>query len=175
MLVSIMEPVESPQDSTSAADIGLKERLRRHAIPACLALGLLLAACSCSGSRAGNPLVYTGTTCTELAREWGHEVDGRISAIIDGPDVVDGLTKSAQNTDALVQASTALSVHMDHIGILDECDMPEFLPIAEREFSDKVRAEAGSILYDSDPVATYDDWYANMQTILRVIDDGDAS
>jgi hypothetical protein len=82
-----------------------------------------------------------------------------------------GMAKSARNTDALVRASTALSEHMAHSGILDECDMPEFLPIAEREFSDKLGAEAGGIRFDGTPVATYDDWHSNMQTLLRVIDD----
>jgi hypothetical protein len=136
----------------------------------CLALGLLVAACTGSSTPSNGPPVYAGTTCAQLAHEWGQEVDRRITTIIDGPDVVNGMAKSSRNIDALALTSTALSVHMDHLGLLNECDMPEFLPIAEHEFSDKLRAGAGEILHDADPVATYDDWYSDMQRFLGVID-----
>jgi hypothetical protein len=136
----------------------------------CLALGLLVAGCTGSSTPPDGPPVYTGTTCAELAHEWGEEVDRRITTIIDGPDVVNEMAKSSRNIDALALTSTALSVHMDHLGLLNECDMPEFLPIAEQEFSDKLRAGAGEILHDGNPVATYDKWYADMQRFLGVID-----
>ena len=145
----------------------------RRASYALLALALLVVGCSGSTTQPDETPVYTGTTCAELAREWGQEVDRRITDIIDGPEVVNGQAKSAQNTDALVLPSTALSVHLTHVGMLNECDMPEFLPIAEREFSDKLRSGAGTILYDADPVATYDDWHAKMESILLVIDSAD--
>ena len=135
-----------------------------------LALGLLVAACIGSSTPSDGPPVYTGTTCAELAHEWGQEVDRRITTIIDGPAVVQGMAKSSRNIDALVLASTALSVHMDDLGLLNECDMPEFLPIAEQEFSDKLRSGVGEILHDADPVAMYDEWYADMQRFLGVID-----
>ena len=170
MLVAVMEPVESPQDSTSAVRVGRMLRLARASFLAALAVGLLVAGCAGSSSRLDEIPVYTGTTCAGLAHEWGEEVDRRITAIIDGPDVVTDLGKSAQNIQALTLASTALSMHMDGLGLLNECDMPEFLPIAEQEFSDKLRANAGAILYDGDPVATYDDWYSDMQRFLGVID-----
>jgi hypothetical protein len=104
----------------------------RRASSACLALGLLVVGCTGSTTQPDETPVYTGTTCAELAQEWGEEVDRRITAIIDGPDVVNDQAKSAQNTDALVLASTAMSVHMDHLGLLNECDMPEFLPMPSR-------------------------------------------
>jgi hypothetical protein len=145
----------------------------RRASYACLALGLLVVGCTGSTTQPDETPVYTGTTCAELAQEWGAEVDRRITAIIDGPNVVNDQAKSAQNTHALVLASTAMSVHMNHLGLLNECDMPEFLPIAEQQFSDKLRSEAGTILYDADPVATYDDWYTKVQGVLLVIDSED--
>jgi len=135
-------------------------------------LGLLVAGCSFTTQPDETP-VYAGTTCAELAQEWGEEVDRRVTGIIDGPDVVNGQAKSARNTHALVLASTAMSEHMNHLGLLNECDMPEFLPIAEQEFSEQLRAEAGTILYDSEPVATYNDWHTNMESILLVIDSED--
>jgi len=147
-----------------------RSRPDRRTSSVCLALGLFVAGCTGSSTPPDGPPVYAGTTCAELAHEWGEEVDRRITTIIDGPDVVNGMAKSSRNIDALVQASTALSVHMDHLGLLNECDMPEFLPIAEQEFSGKLRAGAGAILHDADPVATYDEWYADMQRFLGVID-----
>ena len=140
----------------------------RRTLFVCLAFGLIVS--GCIGSSTPSAPVYTGTTCAQLAHEWGQEVDRRITTIIDGPGVVNGMAKSSRNIDALVLASTALSAHMDHLGLLNECDMPEFLPIAEQEFSDKLRAGAGEILHDADPVATYDDWYSDMQRFLGVID-----
>lgn len=145
----------------------------RRASSVCLAVGLLVGGCAGSTTQPDETPVYAGTTCGELATEWGQEVDRRITAIIDGPDVVNGSAKSARNTHALVLASTAMSEHMNHLGLLNECDLPEFLPIAEQEFSDKLRSEAGTILYDAQPVATYDDWHTNMESILLVIDSED--
>ena len=145
----------------------------RRVSSACLALGLLVVGCTGSTTQPDETPVYSGTTCADLAKEWGEEVDRRITGIIDGPDVVNGQAKSARNTHALVLASTAMSVHMDHVGLLNECDMPEFLPIAEQAFSDKLRSEAGTILYDAQPVATYVDWHTDMESILLVIDSED--
>ena len=136
--------------------------MRRHTLgvermfaPACLALGLLMAGCMGSAGNATQPPfcdgitaevggcdedqpTYTGTTCAELAREWGDEVDRRLTAVIDGP-AVDGEAKSVQQSNVLVLTSTRLSMYMDRTGLLDSCDLREFLPIAEEQFSDKLR------------------------------------
>jgi hypothetical protein len=174
MRKSNTEPVESPQDSTSMVAIrasrSRRSRPGQRTSYVCVALGLLVAGCIGSSTPSDGPPVYAGTTCAELAREWGDEVDRRITTIIDGPDVVNEMAKSSRNIDALALTSTALSVHMDHLGLLNECDMPEFLPIAEQEFSDQLRSGAGEILHDGEPVATYDEWYSDMQRFLGVID-----
>ena len=118
---------------------------------------------------------YTGTTCADLAREWGDEVDQRVSGVIDGPAVVDGEQKSVQQSQVLVLTSTRLSMYMDRKGVLDGCDLPEFLPIAEEQFSDKLREGVGSIIYDGDPVASYEEWLADLEKFIAVIDTEDAS
>jgi hypothetical protein len=167
--------------------IGVKRRFA----PACLALGLLVAGCIGSAEPTEPPLcdgitanvggcdedqpTYTGTTCAELAREWGDEVDRRLSAVIDGPAVVDGETKSVQQTDVLALTSTRLSLYMDRTGLLDSCDLPEFLPIAEERFSDKLHDGVGSIIYDGEPVVSYEEWLADMEKFIAVIDTDDAS
>jgi hypothetical protein len=154
-------------------------------------LGLLVAGCVGTGEPTEAPLcdgipadmggcskdqpAYTGVTCEELAEQWGSEVDRRLTAIIDGPAVVEGEAKSVQQTTALVLVSTRLSQYMDRLGLLDDCDLPEFLPIAELQFSKQLRDGAGSILYDGDPAATYEEWFADMQKFIRVIDNDDAA
>ena len=64
---------------------------------------------------------------------------------------------------------------MDRTGVLDSCDLPEFLPIAEKQFSDKLREGVGSIIYDGEPVASYEEWLDDMEKFIAVIDTGDAS
>ena len=162
--------------------------VKRPFTSACLALGLLVASCtgsaeptSCDGvsARAGgcdeDQPTYSGTTCAELAREWGDEVDRRLATVIDGPAVVDGEAKSARQTSVLVLASTRLSMYMDGAGLLDSCDLPEFLPIAEERFSDKLREGVGSIIYDGEPVVSYEEWLADAKRYINVIDMDDAS
>jgi hypothetical protein len=165
-----------------------KLEVKRTFAPACLALGLLVAGCmgsaepsSCDGisARAGgcdeDQPTYSGTTCAELAREWGDEVDRRLAVVIDGPAVVDGEAKSARQTSVLVLASTRLSMYMDGAGLLDSCDLPEFLPIAEQQFSDKLREGVGSIIYDGEPVVSYEEWPTDAKRYINVIDMDDAS
>lgn len=170
--------------------------MRRHKVgvnrpfaPVCLALGVLVAGCMGTAEPTQRPLcdgitaevggcdedqpAYTGTTCAELAREWGDEVDRRLTGVIDGPGVVDGKAKSARQTDVLVLTSSRLSMYMDRTGLLDSCDLPEFLPIAEAEFTDKLREGVGSIIYDGDPVVRYEEWRADMERFIAVIDGDD--
>ena len=157
----------------------------------CLALGVLIAGCLGSAEPTKPPLcddisataggcdadqpAYTGTTCADLAREWGDEVDRRLTAVIDGPAVVEGEAKSAQQTSVLVLTSTRLSMYMDRAGLLDSCDLPEFLPIAEGQFSDKLREGVGEIIYDGEPVVSYEAWLADMERFIAVIDTEDDS
>ena len=165
-----------------------KLEVTRTFASAYLALGLFVAGCmgsaeptSCDGisARAGgcdeDQPTYNGTTCAELAREWGDEVDRRLSTVIDGPAVVDGEAKSARQSSVLVLASTRLSMYMDGAGLLESCDLPEFLPIAEEQFSDKLREGVGSIIYDGEPVVSYEEWLADAERYIRVIDTDDAS
>ena len=70
-----------------------RSRPDRRTSSVCLALGLFVAGCTGSSTPPDGPPVYAGTTCAELAHEWGEEVDRRITTIIDGPDVVNGMAK----------------------------------------------------------------------------------
>lgn len=115
---------------------------------------------------------YTGTTCPDLAAEWGSDVDRRTVAIINGPAGVDGKAKSARNVDTLVLTSLVLTMRLDDRGLRSSCGMSEFWQIAQRQFSDALRAGAGRILWDGDPVVPFADWLARAKEIVGMIDDG---
>lgn len=123
----------------------------------------------CSSARPS----FSATTCAELAAEWGDDVDRRIVAIIDGPKSVDGKAKSVRNYEALVLASTVLSLRLDALGLLPSCDMAEFWPIAQTRFSPELQAGAGDVLYDGDPASTYDQWLEATKQIIGLIDTGE--
>jgi len=98
-------------------------------------------------------------------------VDRRILRLINGPAGVDGKARSVRNVDALVLTSFVLTYRMDALGIRDSCNMAEFWPIAQDQFSAAVRAGAGRILWDADPVVPFDDWLARAKEIVGMIDD----
>jgi hypothetical protein len=45
--------------------------------------------------------------------------------------------------------------------------------VAEPEFSADLRAKVGAALFDGEPVATFDDWLADVTRTLAVIDAGE--
>lgn len=114
---------------------------------------------------------YTGTTCAALAAEWGRDVDQRIFAVVEGPRDADGKAKSVRNTDVLVLTSLVLTRRLDALGMRAACNMDEFWPIAQQQLSDDVKAGAGSIMWDGDPIVPFEDWLARAEEIVRMIDD----
>jgi hypothetical protein len=59
---------------------------------------------------------------------------------------------------------------MRELGIVQSCDMPEFLAAAEPQFSQRLRSGVGAALFDGDPVMTYQDWVADVKKVVRMID-----
>jgi hypothetical protein len=164
--------------------------LWRAALAGCLAAALLVA--GCRGTEATPPVnaepsicnqipadfggcdpdrpVFAGSTCPEVAAEWGRDIDKRIVAVIRGPADENGNAKSARNIDALVLSSMVVSMRLDEFGIRASCGMGEFWPIAEGQFSDDLRSGAGAILWDGDPVVTFADWAARAKDIVGMIE-----
>jgi hypothetical protein len=114
--------------------------------------------------------VYSGTSCPELAAEWGRDVDRRIVGLVNGPSMADGKARSVRNTDALVLTSLVVTYRLDALGLRASCNMDEFWPIAQRQFSADTRAGAGSVLWDAAPVVPFDDWLARAKEIVGMID-----
>lgn len=58
---------------------------------------------------------------------------------------------------ALAITTVDMNTRLRSLGIQRDCDLPGFMAAAEPEFSSKLRAEVGSALFDSVPVATWED------------------
>ena len=71
--------------------------------------------------------VFTGTTCDSLAEEWVWAIDTGVTAVIDGPKDVDGEGRSVRISSVLIVASVSVGMRMHDLGLLEECDVPEFL------------------------------------------------
>lgn len=123
----------------------------------------------CSSARP----VFAGTTCKELAAEWGVAVDRQVVAVIKGPAEVAGKMRSVLVGDALTLSSVAVGLRLNDLGLLPSCDVPEFLPIAEAQFTPELRAGIGNVLFDAEPVATESDWRARLARAIGIIDEGE--
>lgn len=116
---------------------------------------------------------FTSTTCTDLAREWATVFDAAVVGVLDGPKSVNGNARSVLLRLALVITTADLNQQLQALSLQADCDLEEFMAAAEPLFSEKVRAGAGNALYDGDPVATYEEWLADVRKVVRSIDEGE--
>jgi hypothetical protein len=52
---------------------------------------------------------------------------------------------------------------MRDAGITPLCDQHEFLATAEARLSESVREEVGDVMYEGDPIASYEEWHLRLQ------------
>jgi hypothetical protein len=147
--------------------------------------GLIIAACGtpdpnevCDGVQRslggcdGNQPTYAGTTCDEVGREFGIQLDSRIVDALEGQDVVDGLAKSARVTNAEYLLVARANQHLRRSGLIADCSATTFFEAAEREFSDELKSELGPVLSEfQDHEVTYEEWRAGLLDKLSVIDE----
>jgi hypothetical protein len=117
-----------------------------------------------------NPPVYVGTTCEALGAEWGKHVNDRLLEIIDGPIAVDGARQSSRILAFQILATVRLARHLDRIGLLGGCSAADILSGADKEFSAELRDSIGGVLYDGEPVATWEEFEASAAKALGVLD-----
>jgi len=115
---------------------------------------------------------FSGTSCSDLAAEWGRDVDRRIVELISGPAAIDGKAKSVRSVDVLVLTSLVVTKRLDALGLRASCPMAEFWPIALQQFSAEMKAGAGGILFDGSPIVSFDDWLGRAKEVVGMIDDG---
>lgn len=94
-------------------------------------------------------------------------------AILDGPDAVENQSRSVLFKQALVITTIDIQTRLTEHGLLETCDLPEFMAAAEPLFSDRLRAGAGGALYSGSPPATYSEWLDDVRRTVRMIDDGE--
>lgn len=115
---------------------------------------------------------FSGTTCDELAIEWGREVDRRLTEIIEGSAVVDGEQRSARAHKALVLPTLLVSARIRELGLTPACDADAFAATAEDSFGATLREGVGGVLYDGEPQVTYEQWRDEMVRTLDAIEQG---
>ena len=114
---------------------------------------------------------YVATTCDDAAKEWAAVLDAAVVGVLNGPDVVDDNARSVRLGQQLVISAVDLNEHLRQLRLREECSVAGVMAIAEPLFSEQVRSGAGAALYDGQPVATYDEWLADVRKVLGVIDD----
>jgi hypothetical protein len=113
---------------------------------------------------------FAGTDCEAVGREFGAELDRRVLAIIDGPALVNGESQAVRVTSALGLVSARANQHLRRNGLVDDCGVDEFLNAAETAFSNRLRADVGSYLYDDQVKHTYEEWLEAVRRFVVVID-----
>ena len=84
-------------------------------------------------------------------------------------------SRSVLFKQALVITTIDMQTRLTEIGLLETCDLPEFMAASEPSFSDRLRADAGGAMYGGggNPPATYAEWLDDVRRTIRMIDDGE--
>jgi hypothetical protein len=114
--------------------------------------------------------VFNGTTCADVADEFGRQINDRSLAIIAGPADANGESRAVRMTHLMVVAASLANKHLRDNGLVADCDMDEFMAEAEAQFSDELRQRAGEVVDDGSHVRTYEDWRAALVGFVGVID-----
>lgn len=121
------------------------------------------------GCRSDLP-VFEGEDCAAIGREFGAYLNDETLAIVQGPSDVDGEARSVRLKQAMTLMASLANTQLDALGLRSACDAPQFLAAAEPEFSDELRATVGDALFDGQPAATYQEWFADVERSVSVID-----
>jgi hypothetical protein len=114
--------------------------------------------------------VYAGDTCEEVAAEWGTAIETLMTPILDEPAVVDDQQRSSRILGANIVASVTAATHLDEIGLLGTCRSEAFVAAAEAGFSAGFRGRILNVLYDGQPVATWDQFRSELTRGISIID-----
>lgn len=131
----------------------------------------LLAPTACARAPAATPfqpviLAFQGSTCDELAREFGAIGDPSFRFVIDGPDQIADERKSVLMAKMQALLVLAVTDQAREAGVIADCTMPEWLQRAERGFSDQLRQTIGAAAYDGNPVIQYNAWLGELNDLL---------
>jgi hypothetical protein len=131
----------------------------------------ILAFAACNVAPAATPfqpiiLAFQGTTCDELAREFGAIGDPSLRSVVDGPKQIADEAMSVLVGKMQGLLVVAVTEQAGEAGVIAECSMPEWLQQAERGFSDQLRQTIGGAAYDGNPVISYQAWLLELNDQL---------
>jgi hypothetical protein len=138
-------------------------------IGAALLVGLALIACNATpAATAFRPVIlaFRGSTCAELAAEFGAIADPSLRSVVEGPKQVadEAMSVLVGKMESLLVV--AVTEQAREHGVIADCTMPEWLQQAERGFSDQLRQTIGAAAYDSNPVISYQAWLLELNDQL---------
>ena len=113
---------------------------------------------------------YAGTTCDEVATEWGGVMDRLVLGVITGPASVNNEARSSRLRQAIGIAAIDLDQHLESLDPPLSCGVEPILATGQRSFSDDLHAGVGGAMYDGEPVVTFEDWLDDVRSVLRVIE-----
>lgn len=111
---------------------------------------------------------FTGRTCSEVAKEFGLQLDRRLVEIHTGPDSATA-SKAVRAGHYTSVAASLANLQLRRAGQIKECSAGAFVNEAESVFSSELRAHAGELLHDGDPV-TYLAWRKTIVDMMSIID-----
>jgi hypothetical protein len=92
---------------------------------------------------------------------------------VTGPATVGDQAKSVRLHLAMVTSTVGVNARIRELDLAVRCDVPGFMAVAEPLLSPELRSGAGQAMYDGDPVASFEEWLADVRKVLRVIEDGE--
>lgn len=113
---------------------------------------------------------YVGTGCDAVAIEAGRQLDRRLAAIYAGPDNVNELSKSVRSLNATTLVLGLANQHLRANGDVIRCPAESFVATMTTEFSEDVKRQAGTYIYDGQPVVSYDEFLADLRQIASVVE-----
>jgi hypothetical protein len=112
---------------------------------------------------------YSGTTCAEIGREFGTQLNDRSLVIIAGEALVGGESRATRLLETRLLVAIRANERIRDLGIVKSCGVDEFMAAAEPEFSDALRSTAPAHLYDG-VASSYPEWIAAVRDTVRIID-----
>ena len=112
---------------------------------------------------------YTGDSCREVAQEWGTHLDERVAEVISGPSSSGGKGRSVLLYDAEILVTQLANKHMRDAGITPLCERDDFLATGAAQLSTSVREEVGGVMYEGNPVVSYEEWHLRLQELVGLI------
>lgn len=120
------------------------------------------------GCDPGQP-VFSATTCAGVGREFGIQLDRRLTAVLAEPQVKNGENRGVRAGRQTYLLTTRANQYLRRQGMVTDCDVDEFVTAAESQFSQRFKDGAGSILSDTGTVS-YEEYLDALRDILKVID-----